>query len=192
MKATTLNIWLFALALTAVGIVVFIVMLKSEIDSNLIYLNRLTLIGTIAGFIGLIITLFQFLTLSQIAKETKDELEATKEGIKKFFTITEIAKSIKVIHEISTSLIGKEYKASELRMQDLKPVLIQIKNFDGFDETQKQDFAIAFQDFNIDLSNIHSHLVDNSIQIDNSKVISHLEKISLVLIELEQTLKLKT
>ena len=153
-------------------------------------LKMVYLIGTIASVIGLIIVFIQIAALRSLSNLTKTIAEETRERIVFFINASDIAKILKLTHEIQNYNRLKKFELSLLRMQDLKYGLIQIKNHEPFkDMINEKNFSGHLSSLAVDISSTEKQLNNPSSTLNIARLNETLEKVSSDLCDLDTKLK---
>jgi len=157
-------------------------------DNEQTTINFISLCGTFVSLIGLFITYIQVISLKQATEKTKLEIDNTLNRVNQIISISELSKGSKIIHEIQSANRSSNYELSLIRMQDLKAILIQVKNQQN-EDLIKDKFKTAIKNLGIDIGAYDALLTKQKTGIDITKVNSNLEKLSTTLIEFENKLK---
>ena len=183
---TTRIIWIIAIASVVLGTILYFIIS----DKPQAFIIKFSVFSGIASSIALLVTFIQFLSLTNIISQTNLEVKIATAKIQMITALSEISKAIKTVNEIKKFLKEENFIAAELRMQDIKPLIIQIKLDDSLiDKVNKEEFNASYTDFNIDLNNINNHIIDPTNLIDVVILNSNLEKLSTLLLEIEGSLK---
>jgi hypothetical protein len=99
----TSSLAIFALGFA--GVVIFYMRME---DNDKTALNFITLLGTYISIYGLYLAYFQILSVKDIAKNTKIEIDEANKKIFKLLSVSDLSKSIKIVHEIQGYLRGEK------------------------------------------------------------------------------------
>ncbi|MES2765341.1 MAG: hypothetical protein V4642_05710 [Bacteroidota bacterium] len=155
-------------------------------------INILAIIGTLISIYGLALAYLQIHSLRETAEKTEKAVNAANERINQILSVSELSKTIQSVREVQNYIKSEKYELAQLRMKDVKSVLIQVKhNIELFELTNSDEYKTAFSDFIIDLNNLSSHVLTDKRGVNFKKIIANLESISSLLSEFENKLKYK-
>jgi len=184
------QVWILILVLLGIGVVSSFIFINKLSKENQSFINIFSILGVCATLLALVLTFIQFLSLIEIALKTNEEIQKATGQIKKVLAISDISKTSKIILEIKRFVQENKFESAELRMQNLKTILIQIKNDLEIKEIiDEGGYKESYSNFIIDLNNIDSYLVDNTNEVDSNIIVYNLEALSMIIIEIEQYLK---
>lgn len=155
-----------------------------ELDKKMI-VDLISIFGSFASIVGLIIVFYQLQSVKQITQSTKD-------SIFKVITVSDLSKTIKIIQEIQSYNRSQKYELSLLRLQELKHSLIGYKLDSKLsDFIDKKKIKRFLTDIDINIKNLEEALTpeSNSNDLDTISVSKLLEDISTTLVEIQTHLK---
>ncbi|NVM61746.1 hypothetical protein FHW88_000022 [Mucilaginibacter sp. SG538B] len=171
------------------SVIVYIIYynLKDELKN---IVNFFTLYGTFGSLYGLCLAYLQIQSIKETSEKTRLAVDSSLVRINQVLSISEIARSLKIIQEIQTSILHDKSELALLRMKDLKQILIQVKyNGDLQDYTNSGAYNQHITDISIDINNINDSLLKKKTGVNFSKVNQNLEQLATVLTEFENKLK---
>jgi hypothetical protein len=169
-----------------------ILFMKIPAEQNTL-LNQVGVLGTIASVLGLVLTYIQVLSIKETTVKTKKAVDDSINRVNEILTISELSKGIKNIELIQNSIKSENFDLAEILMKDLKSLLIQTKHIRDFaTNTGTGEFQTLLLNLAMDINNLRQLDNQEGIEIDHFKIMSNLDDVSSVLIELENKLKFKT
>lgn len=172
-RKVTLYILIVGALLTLVF--VYIVFKQNKLD----FISAIGIIGSIASLAGISIAYIQILSLKEISNHNSIIINAALNQLFKSFSISDIAKAIKLVQEIQNLIRSEKSESALLRMQDLKAILIQINHVKILNgKFSDEDYKNIMTDLNIDISNINSQLIKQKPGINYIKVLANLESVT--------------
>ena len=162
----------------------------SEEDKNLI--NYVSFTGTYASLFGIILAYTQILSVKETAEITKLKVEVSNKRVMKVLSVAELAKAIKLVHEIQNYLLSEKIDPAIIRLKDLKSILIQIRyNKDLEALTKSKAYKESISDISINMNNLNQLVLGTKTGVSTGKIISDLDKIENLLGEFEGHLKFR-
>lgn len=178
----------FVSAFVSGAVFIILFLLLPSNDRN--YINVLTILGILLSLLGLVIAYFQLVSVKQIALETKQKVKDSITLNNNILMISDLSRKVAMVSEIQGYLRDGKIELCILRMNDLKIVLISLRNQNQYSTlVSKATFRKVFDSFSIDLYNFQRHSVDNSA-IDLTVVMKNLNELSTLFLSVE--IKLKT
>jgi hypothetical protein len=153
-------------------------------------INLFSLLGTYLSVFGLIVAYLQIRSIKAVAESTNRAVLDTTKKITQLLSVADLAKAIKIVHEVQNYLMQKKLEPALIRLRDLKATLIQMKYNSDLDSlTNLEDYQSMINDVSIDLGNLHNDITAVKAGIDISKVNSNLERVETTLTIFENKLK---
>jgi hypothetical protein len=185
MKYRQISILFFIIGL--LGVVIVLLILPKE---SRILLNYLSVIGTFASVFGLLIAYFQILSLKNTSKSIELAVNNSTHRLNTVLSVSELAKSKKLIEEIQIMLEHDSYGASLIRLKDLKELLIQNKfNVDLQKPTNTKEYRTIIINTGIDINVVGDYVYKVKDKINKVEIIRNLEVTRTKIIEFENELK---
>ncbi len=172
-----------------IAVILFIIFFFILPQNQRSFINILSIIGFLLSVLGITIAYFQILSIKAITKQTQIEVIHNIRLNNNILMLSDLSRKAAMVNEIQGFLREGKIEICIIRMQDLKIILNSLKNQEYYSTLfSKKDFKTVFEDFNIDLDNFQKHFINQS-QLDKSKIITNLEKLSTLLLGLEIKLK---
>lgn len=153
-------------------------------------LDVLSITGTIASLVALIIVLVQIARLKTLSETIRSTAESTRSEIMSFLFVSDLSKAIKLTQEIQIYNGHKQFDLSKLRMQDIKYSLIQIRNDPRLANfIDRESYNNNIINISVDISSIDKELQEKSNSIDILKLNEFMESVQNDLIDLDTRLK---
>lgn len=185
MKYKSISILFLIIGILGVVIVLLIIPKESRI-----LLNYISVIGTFASVFGLLIAYFQILSLKSTSKSIELAVENSTHRLNTLLSVSELAKSKKLIEEIQIMLEHDSYGASLIRLKDLKELLIQNKfNVDLQKPTNTKEYKTIIINTGIDINVVGDYVYKVKDKINKVEIIRNLEITRTKIIEFENELK---
>ncbi len=154
------------------------------------YINLITIIGTLASLIGLIIVYIQVNTLKNQSKVTQEIAEKTRNSLLFFINALDIAKIIRLPQEIQGHNRSGKFELSIMGMHDLKYSLKQILNNPHIKLlVNEARYSKHITDLSVDINNIEKQLSKSSGSLSIEKLNGNLEAILNDLQDIDTKLK---
>lgn len=167
---------------------VIVLLLLSESEKTL--LNIISVIGTFASVFGVLIAYLQILSLKSTSESIGKAVSSSTHRLNTLLSVSDLAKSNKLIEEIQLLLQSDKYTASLIRFKDLKEVLIQANyNKDLREFTTTADYKSIIVDTSIDINTLNDYILEVKTKINIAKIIANLENTRTKVIEFENELK---
>jgi hypothetical protein len=152
-------------------------------------LNFFGIIGTFLSVYGIWIAYEQIKSTKATTEQTNRAVVNSLSRIIQLFSVADLSRAIKIIHEIQNFILSEKYELALLRMKDLKATLIQVKyNKELLSLTNIEIYNKAITDLSIDTNNINDLLLGKK-KVNFSKVNENLNQIETILGEFENKLK---
>lgn len=149
--------------------------------------TSISIIGSFASIVGLVIAYFQILAIKKVAEQTNLKVEESIKRMNEVLIISELSKSVQMLREIQGYINDGKLNLVQMRMKDLKPLLIQVKyNQKLKDIILTTSYKTLLQDFGLNLENINSHIIEKSKKVDVNIVDKNIEALSTTLIHFEK------
>ena len=187
-----MNYRFLTISVIVIAILLTLVVLLKIPDEQVNLLNLISVIGTIASLLGLILAYIQILSIKDTAIRTREAVEESITRVNEILSISELSKGIKNIGLAQNSIKNRKYDHAEILMKELKGLLIQAKHVRELsNKTSTTEFQGLLMNLGIDLNNLRQLESNDGIEIDHFKILSNLDEVSSVLIDLENKLKFK-
>jgi hypothetical protein len=175
-----------SLIILAVGIIIAWTLNFYKNEGELVALIDVTLTS-----IALIIAILEILMVRNITESSNEAVKIALVRISEIFSISDISKGIKIAYDIQKYLRSTSYIIAHLRMQDLKSIVIPLKNDNRFKDLEvAKKLPDMFSTLSIDINNIDLFVNEKKKQtLDISKINSNLEELVSILLEFENHIK---
>ncbi len=181
----TISIFLFIIGILGASIVILVLPKESRT-----ILNYISVIGTFASVFGLIIAYLQILSLKNTSESIETAVDSSIYRLNTLLSVSELAKSKKLIEEIQIMLQHDSYEAALIRLKDLKELLIQTKfNIDLQKPTNTREYKNIIVNTGIDINTISDFIFKVKDKISKIDIINNLEVTRTKIIEFENELK---
>jgi len=181
------TISILLLIIGALGALIVLLLIPPEQRDLLDYI---TVIGTFASVFGLIIAYLQILSLKDTSKTIQDAVKNSNHRLNTLLSVSELAKSKKLIEEIQIMIQHDNYGGALIRMKDLKELLIQNKyNSDLQATTKGKEYRKIILDTGIDINTLNDFVLKVKEKINKVEIIRNLETTRTKIIEFENELK---
>ncbi len=160
-------------------------------DANSTPIDYISGLGSVASIYAIIIALVEIRTVKKTTRETKKAVEKKLDEINNFLSYAEVEKHLEKCTSIAPYLQGEQYEAAALRLEELKKILLEIKNNKAF--TEKSDYEITQMVMRIgsDVKSMRRKWTEQE-EIDLGTVYDHVNEVSTFLQEISTKLKNQT
>lgn len=153
--------------------------------------NYVTIIGSALSLIGLIFAFFQIRSVEEISRHTRDEVKLSLKRFNQVLSVADISRCIKIVEETQRFIDQGEYKLAQLRMRDIKKVLIQLESITDLESRiEKLQYQNIRETFILNLRYLNAY-IDHNDEVEFKRIIDDLEDVSTLLNNYESRLKLK-
>ena len=160
---------------------------KSQLNYLTIIGTAISIIGSFASIVGLIIAYFQIISIKKTTEETKIKVDNSLRKMNEVLMVSELSKSVQVLREIQSYLSEKRIDFAQMRMKDLKPALIQVKynkKLQGL--VSENNFNDLIQDFGLNLETINAHVAGSKKGFSIHVIDKNMENLATTLIHFEK------
>lgn len=181
------TISIFLLIIGVLGAIIVLLVIPKESQT---ILNYTSVIGTFASVFGLLIAYLQILALKNTSKSIESAVDNSIYRLNTLLSVSELAKSKKLIEEIQIMLQHDSFEAALIRLKDLKELLIQTKyNVDLQKLTNAKEYKYIIINTGIDINTISDFIFKVKDKISKIEIINNLEVTRTKIIEFENELK---
>lgn len=141
--------------------------------------------------IALVIAILEILMVRSISDESRIAVTSALNRITEIFSIADIAKGIRMAYDIQKYIQGDEFFVAHIRMQDLKSIIIPLKNDKKFQDIEfSSKLSEALLTLSVDINNLNLLLNGSKPkQIDKVKMNLNLENLVTILTEYDNYIK---
>jgi len=141
--------------------------------------------------IALIIAILEILMVRTIAENSQIAVQGALNRISEIFSVADISKGIKLAYDIQKYLRSNDYASAHIRLQDLKSIVIPLKNDKRFETLPlSKELPNFLSTLSIDINNLDVVLSGTKTKsIDTIKINGNLENLVSVLLEYENQIK---
>lgn len=156
------------------------------------YEPYITIFASVSSIVGVLISIIEVLNVRKTTEAVSLSLEETKKEINDFLYFSEINEMTRLIDEIEAFLNDDHFESAWLKLKELKSNLD--KQTDYISKAYKEyDYPKRINNhkthLTMDINNIFNNIGNNSIPLNKSVVIEHLDKIKECLHEMSGTIK---
>lgn len=156
------------------------------------FFKEISLAGTLASSIGLILVLIQISKLKTVAEGSELASKQTKDQLLSFLSAIDIGKATKIIHETKIYNRNNKYELSIVRMQELKEILILIKNHPRYkDFIDIKYYNKLISNTSIDINSMEKSNINHSDNTDPVFLNKNLDIILTSLNDLQSKVRLE-
>lgn len=147
-------------------------------------LAYVSVFGTIASIVGLILAYIQILALKDTSDKIKKEVEKTISRFDTIVSVSDLSKTRALIEDIQTYLRSKNYYGAIIRLSDLKEALVSAKYTIGLEKIQRTtDYRECVMNTGIDISSINDFLIRREAEPDVTSIMKNLERTKHLLVD---------
>jgi len=184
-KSIIKAIWISLLGLLAGGLI--LLLLDREKRDVLAYVS---IFGTMASLVGLILAYIQILSLRDSSDQIKKEVKKTIDRVDNIVSVSDLSKTKALIEDIQTYLRSKNFYGAIIRLGDLKEALVSAKYTFGLEKIQKTtDYRQCVMNTGIDISTINDFLIKKETEPDVTLIMKNLEKTKQLLVDYNNIIK---
>ena len=155
-------------------------------------INTISIIGSLASVIGIIITYRQVLDTRQATQATNKAVMDAMKDVQRTLTIVEVAHHLAIISQIQTAIIDNKFELALKIMRDLRTSIIEVKETPLLLDT---DHYIQLNGHITtlinDINNVHETL-QKPDKLNKTVVIKHFDELSAQLAEIQAKFKHNT
>jgi uncharacterized protein YpuA (DUF1002 family) len=160
-------------------------------------LNCISIAGMCISIGGLFFTIWQLiLTRKQIKgieednKTIRDEVSKVLNSFNAFLSVADLEKAIQFIYYINDKINCEKYEIAQLRMNDLKTILIEIRTKRNSRKYRTENYGDYITNLDIDVKNINHFFLNNEKNnVDFGKVSDNLMNTLTALTQIKNKLK---
>ncbi len=146
-------------------------------------------VGDVASFFGLIIAILQIKSVKEITEATQRAISETKAHLITNLSISDLSKAIKLIEQIQLYLGHRNYELADVRLQDLRIILLQFGGNAVFlNYVGREDYDSLMKNIGIHRINLHDAIFKQKI-INTTVINRTLENAINILVAVETELK---
>lgn len=154
--------------------------IEKELKSDLV----ITYLGTFTSIYALIMAFVQMRAVLLKAKETDEIINKTMQSYDQLLSLEDITKYIEIAKYITKDVNSDKYEIAQLRLQDLKEVILKLKKTDIIDEDIKLQYGTALINVSDNLSSLNDYFSKKG-SINKPKFSENSDVIITFLIELK-------
>lgn len=193
-----------SISYTSIGICIFVLVYGFSIFFNFetserTYFNYFVVIATVistigsfASLIGLLLAYVQIVKIKDNSEYSNRMVQKALDAVDMIILVSDISKSIPLLREIQGYILRENLQMAQLRMKDLKPILLLVNSNDKILILErKEEFGVLFTTFSVNLNTLDSVVLKQKKGINAAKINQNLEDISTLLIESQQSITKK-
>ncbi len=101
-------------------------------------LNNFSYVGTVATFIGLLITVAEVMQSLHISKSIRDEAKSLLEKVKLIESASSISDCLAAIDEVNQNVANEDYKSALKSFQYLRKIYVKVTPMIGFKDNSEK------------------------------------------------------
>lgn len=150
--------------------------------------NYISGVGSVASFYGIIISLCQIVKAKNAAEAAKEAAEKKSKEINDFMSFANISRHIELSKSISLSLSLKQYEAAIIKIEQLKELLVEMKEYGGLSIDESKSASIHISKLGIDIASIRKQMSGQN-NLEDDIVVDHIVNTNTFLQEISAKLK---
>jgi len=182
-----MRIWL-SLVFFIISIVIVFFMQHEGIYTTIDYISGL---GSVASIYAILLAFIEFRSAKKVAKETKNAIESKIGEINHLLSYADLEKHIEYCSSISLYLKSGQYVAVAIRLEELKKVLLEVKNNQSIKDKNEFKIQQMVMRLGSDITAVGNKW-KNVTELDSSRVLEHVNEISTFLQDISTKLKYQT
>ncbi|MDR2085815.1 MAG: hypothetical protein LBP72_01440 [Dysgonamonadaceae bacterium] len=151
--------------------------------------NGVTVFGTVLSLSGLIIAYSQIMSVKQLNKQIKTEVNNFIAKSETLLSVSDLEKANQFVNYITDKINEKKYELAYLRMLDLEEILIGIRNKKNYGKYKTEKYGNHLFNIKTDLNNINQFFLNSKNSVDFGKISENLKDTSTTVINLKNKLK---
>lgn len=148
-------------------------------------------VGSVASIYAILLAFIEFRSAKKSAQETKNAIESKIGEINHLLSYADLEKHIEYCSSISLYLESQQYIAVAIRLEELKKILLEVKNNQSIKEKKDYDIQLMVLRLGSDITAVRDKW-KNVVDFDSSKVLEHVNEVSTFLQEISTKLKYQT
>ena len=148
-------------------------------------------VGSIASIYALILAFIEIKSAKRSAEDTKKAVEGKMLEINQLLTYADIEKHIQICSSVGQNLKGEQYEAVAMKIEELKKVLLEIKNNQGIKDKGCYRIQPMVMRLGTDITALRNKW-ESSSDLDTSKILEHIGEVSTFLQDISAKLKHQT
>lgn len=149
----------------------------NETDTDFTLIDWISIISALITLIGLILTVYQLMLISNVKKQVEDARKDTKERMDGILNISTLSGVIGKIEHLQTFLTNKNWEVSLLFMQEIHKCIIDISTNPITEKATRDDFSDAKKRLVSDLDTIRSIVSGDETNTDMRFIQNNLQTI---------------
>lgn len=176
--------WHFIILIILCTIFYFIV--HNDVRSTVI--DYMSGFGSIASIYAIIIAILELKSVKKVTEETKAAVSNKLEEVNHFLSYADIERHLEMCSSIALCLYGEQYEAVALRLEELKKVLLEIKNNNAYTEKNSYEITQMVMWIGTDVTALRNKWISQEV-INSTTIITHVNEVSTFLQEISTKLK---
>ena len=145
-------------------------------------------VGGVASIYGIIIAICQIVKAKNAAEAAKDAAKKKSKEINDFMSFANISRHIEISKSISSSLSSKQYEAAIIKIEQLKELLVELREYGGLSDEDSRSASLYISKLGIDIVSIGKQLSGQN-NLEDDVVITHILNTNTFLQEISAKLK---
>lgn len=177
---------------SVISFIVILIIIHIFVDKiNKEVYMEVSIAGTAASLFGLILVWVQVGRLKSLAEESDRATKQTKDQLMSFLAAIDIGKALKVVQETQIYNRGKKYELSIVRMQELREILIFVRNHPRYSTSiDTKHFNKLIGRTSVDICSMEKSVFNRDENIDPVFLNANLDSILAALNDLQSKVKL--
>lgn len=150
----------------------------------------ISVVGSIASIYAIIIAVMELKTVKQSAEATKKAVEQKMENVNQLLTFAEVEKHLQICSSINVSLKTNQYEAVALKLEELKKILLEIKNNRSISDKDTAKIQSLVMKLGSDITAVRDKWSKIN-DFDSTLLLTHVNEVSTCLQDISTKLKHK-
>ena len=182
-----MRFWL-TLGFIFITIIVVVLIYYDDCSNTIDYISG---VGSVASIYAILLAFIEFRSTKKVAKETKNAIESKIGEINHLLSFADLEKHIEYCSSISLYLKSGQYVAVEIRLEELKKVMLEVKNNQSIKEKQEREIQRMVMRLGSDITAVRDKW-KNVADFDSSTLLEHVNEVSTFLQDISTKLKYQT
>ena len=177
--------------LVLLGVVSVIVIWVISDDVRSTPIDYVSGLGSVASVYAIIVAIFELKSAKKVARETKNAIDSKLTEVNQLLSYADVEKHIQICNSVSLSLQTNQYEAVAMKLDELKKILLEIKNNKSIKEKSEFNIQKMVMKLGTDISAVRGKWASLT-DLDSSNVLSNVADVSTFLQDISAKLKHQT
>jgi hypothetical protein len=182
-----MRFWL-TIGFVFITIIVVVLIYHDEYSTTIDYMSG---VGSVASIYAILLAFIEFRSAKKSAQETKNAIESKIGEINHLLSYADLEKHIEYCSSISLYLKSGQYVAVAIRLEELKKVLLEVKNNQSIKDKNEFKIQQMVMRLGSDITAVGNKW-KNVTELDSSRVLEHVNEVSTFLQDISTKLKYQT